>query len=213
MHRIYLIRHGLTAGNLQHRYVGRTDEPLCQEGIRQLLAKKAIFERSHTNEKFQRIYTSPMLRCRQTAELLFAGNPQKVMEDFRELDFGEFEYKNYEELTGDARYQAFIDSGGKTEFPGAEPQEAFRARVRAAFARCIEEICVPDDAGRVDVFVLHGGTIMAILEAYGFPKRSYFDWQIPAGEGFCCECEYGDAGIRLTDIRRIGDEQEQIPIY
>ena len=129
-----------------------------------------------------------MLRCRQTAELLFAGNPQKVMEDFRELDFGEFEYKNYEELTGDARYQAFIDSGGKTEFPGAEPQEAFRARVRAAFARCIEEICVPDDAGRVDVFVLHGGTIMAILEAYARPKKDFYAYHI--GNGECLVCTY-----------------------
>ncbi len=213
MHRIYLIRHGLTAGNLQHRYVGRTDEPLCQEGIRQLLTKKAVFAKLLANEKLQRIYTSPMLRCRQTAELLFSGYPQKTIEDFRELDFGEFEYKNYEELTGDARYQAFIDSGGTTDFPGAEPQEAFRARVRAAFVQCIEEIHVPADAGRRDVFVLHGGTIMAILEAYGFPKRPYFDWQLPAGQGFCCECEYVDAGIRLIDIRRIGDEQEQISIY
>ena len=197
MHRIYLIRHGLTAGNLQHRYVGRTDEPLCGEGVQKLYAGLFL------NEHLQTIYTSPLLRCIQTAEQLFSGCPRKVIEDFRELDFGEFEYKNYEELKDDARYQAFIDSGGAVDFPGAEPQKQFRARVRAAFASCIEEIRTADDTERTDVFVVHGGTIMAILDAYAWPHRPFFDWQVSAGEGFCCECENGDAGIQLTHIRRL----------
>ena len=34
------IRHGLCAGNLEKRYIGTTDEPLCEAGRRELLAKK-----------------------------------------------------------------------------------------------------------------------------------------------------------------------------
>ena len=37
---VYLIRHALTKGNLEGRYIGQTDEPLCKEGIEQLEAMK-----------------------------------------------------------------------------------------------------------------------------------------------------------------------------
>ena len=34
--KVTFIRHGKTFGNLQHRYVGRTDEELCDEGINEV---------------------------------------------------------------------------------------------------------------------------------------------------------------------------------
>ena len=34
--KIVLIRHGATKGNLEKRYIGRTDEDLCGEGIKKL---------------------------------------------------------------------------------------------------------------------------------------------------------------------------------
>ena len=39
--RVVLIRHSKTAGNLKGRYIGTTDEPLCEEGREAL---QAIFE-------------------------------------------------------------------------------------------------------------------------------------------------------------------------
>ena len=40
-----LIRHGMTPGNEEHRYIGRTDEPLSQKGREQLLTlqKKGVY--------------------------------------------------------------------------------------------------------------------------------------------------------------------------
>ena len=38
------------------------------------------------------------------------------------------EYKNYQELSGEAFYQAWIDSGGTLTLPGAEPVRAFKTR-------------------------------------------------------------------------------------
>lgn len=35
---IFFIRHGATEGNLRRRYIGRTDEPLCEAGIAQVKA-------------------------------------------------------------------------------------------------------------------------------------------------------------------------------
>ncbi len=207
---VCLIRHGKTAGNMQHRYVGRTDEPLCEDGIRQICEQKQIYGWQFSTKgggfPLNKVYMSPMLRCRQTAELLFPGIEQESIEDFREMDFGAFEYKNYEELNGDARYQAFIDSGGQTDFPEAETQAHFRERVIRAFAQCVEHMLSHQprtDADRAYTFVVHGGTVMAILDAYARPHRPYFDWQIPAGTGYRCELEALPEDVYLTHIQRL----------
>ena len=139
MAEIYLIRHGKTIGNMQKRYVGSTDEPLCEAGISGLNARSETILRAfsmctgqgkkpHTGIENNRnmfpetVYVSPMIRCRQTAEILFPNAKQEIIPNLREMDFGQFEYKNYAELADDARYQAFIDSGGCLDFPDAEPR-------------------------------------------------------------------------------------------
>ena len=61
-----------------------------------------------------------MRRCIQTAKILYPGRAQVKIEEFRECDFGSFEGKNYQDLSGDPVYQAWIDSGGTLGFPGGE---------------------------------------------------------------------------------------------
>ena len=227
---IYLIRHGKTAGNLEKRYVGRTDEPLCEEGIQEINERRNIFLRSFSmmNRHCERldkgidgktesvdqllprsVYVSPMLRCRQTAQILFPDARQEVITEFREMDFGQFEYKNYEELVGNRDYQAFIDSGGKIDFPDAESQQAFRNRVKKAFQKCLEEAgnalseLKSGEPQEPLAFVVHGGTIMAIMEAYARPHKDYFDWQVSAGGGFHCMIKYEKGGFYLSDVTRI----------
>ena len=51
---IFFIRHGATEGNLHHRYIGRTDEPLCEAGIAQV---KALQKRGLS---VNRLFVSPM---------------------------------------------------------------------------------------------------------------------------------------------------------
>ena len=87
MIKLWLIRHGKTEGNKLARYIGTTDEPLCQEGIEFL--KKMDYP------KVQEIYVSPLRRCVQTAEILFPEKPVHIIEELAECDFGEFENKNY----------------------------------------------------------------------------------------------------------------------
>ncbi len=188
MAELLLIRHGKTAGNLLGRYIGsRTDEPLCEEG-REGLAGKQLPE-------VERLYVSPMKRCVETAELLWPGFDRKKIQkvtDLRECDFGDFENKNYKELSGNADYQAWIDSNGTLPFPNGESMDAFKNRCRKAFAQIAEEVSVAERewkaTGETGTFragiVVHGGTIMAILEQYGYPKRAYFDYQVKNGCGY-----------------------------
>lgn len=211
---IYLIRHGKTAGNMEKRYVGRTDEPLCEAGIREICARRSLLQRQLAVEGSEcevpkTVYVSPMLRCRQTAELLFPHAVQQTVTDFREMDFGNFEYKNYSELADDVRYQAFIDSGGCVDFPEAEPQQQFQQRVQKAFAHCLERkeafmtSLAPDESREPLVFVVHGGTIMAIMEAYARPHRDYFDWQVSAGCGYRCGIKYEGNHFYLEHVTEL----------
>ena len=138
--KIWMIRHGMTAGNRQQRYVGTTDELLCEEGRQQIILKRQLIK---SYQNIQNVYVSPMLRCRETAEILFPAVSQITEAGFRECSFGEFEYRNYQELNGHPDYQAWIDSGGTIGFPGGEDQKAFCDRVQTAFEACIRDDVMP----------------------------------------------------------------------
>ena len=188
MAELILIRHGKTAGNLLGRYIGsRTDEPLCDEGREELAGRQL--------PEVERLYVSPMKRCVETAEILWPGFDRKKMQkvtDLRECDFGDFENKNYKELSGNGDYQAWIDSNGTLPFPNGESMDAFKSRRLEAFARIVEEVSGAEQewtaSGKTGIFragiVVHGGTIMAILEQYGYPKAAYFDYQVKNGCGY-----------------------------
>ena len=174
---LVLIRHGKTQGNLTHRYIGaRTDEPLCAQGIAEL--KERVYP------PVERVFTSPMKRCVQSAALIYPGLEPEIIADLRECDFGEFEGKNYAELNGRADYQAFIDSGGEAPFPGGESRAQFAARCVKAGMRLMELSAVSDCA-----LVAHGGTIMALMEKYARPAGGYFDFQVGTAQGFILEAD------------------------
>lgn len=173
MLKIVCIRHGKTYGNTLGRYIGgRTDEPLCKEGI--ALLEKGIYP------KTDHIYVSPMKRCRQTAEILYPGEKQTVIESLKECDFGDFENKNYKELEKNPEYQAWIDSNGSKPFPGGESHEQFEKRCCEGFLECIEDAMLNGE--KQITIIVHGGTIMSILSAFAEPKGQYFKWQIKNGE-------------------------------
>ena len=194
MKELYLIRHGKTYGNTLGRYIGTTDEPLCEEGIRLLEGKNY--------PAAELVYVSPMKRCRETGAILFPGKKMIPVSRLRECDFGEFENKNYKELSGNAAYQAWIDSNGTLPFPGGESREAFEKRCREGFAELLKGL--RDKPFRRAAFVVHGGTIMSILAAYAAEKEEFYHWQGQNGEGFRMlwdETEKG--GIILHEISHL----------
>ena len=91
---LHLISGGLTTANLEGRYIGTTDEPLCPEGIKNL---EGILENSEY-PRIERLYSSPALRCRQTASMLYPTNIVRTVEEMAEYDFGQFENKTMEQL-------------------------------------------------------------------------------------------------------------------
>ena len=177
MKKILLIRHGATAGNLEKRYIGsRSDEPLCEIGVAQI--EKLREQNLHADI----VFSSPMRRARETAQLLFPQQNPMEVENFRETDFGIFEGKTAAELAENAAYQSWVDSFCTGPIPEGESVEAFKARCCKAFQEAAS--AVPEE--KTAAFVVHGGVIMAILERFARPQRSFYDYYI--GNGGCVSC-------------------------
>ena len=83
--KLHLIRHGMTAGNLQGLYIGSgTDIPLCDEGRAQLAELKERFEYPQVDT----VFSSPLLRAVETANILFPDAKHTfTVHDLREAGF------------------------------------------------------------------------------------------------------------------------------
>lgn len=173
---IYLIRHGKTLANEQRRYCGSTDFPLSKAGREELTAL-------HYPQFPGRYVTSGMARANETMEALFPGIPYKKDPRFREVDFGIFEGKTYEELKDTPDYQIWLTGDNEKNVPpGGESGEQMGKRVLAAFSEIREDT----------VLVCHGGVIAAIM-ANLFPEegKSRYQWQPKNGHGYALtETEY-----------------------
>ena len=174
-----MIRHGKTHGNLLGRYIGTTDEPLLSEEEEDL--KKYAFG------PVDRVFVSPRKRCVRTAEILFPGQEMEVVPEFAECDFGEFENKNYQELDGNEHYQSWIDSGGLLPFPGGESREEFKRRNVTGFQKAVNG-CLRNGIS-LAALVVHGGTIMNVMEEYADEDRSFYDWHVQNGKGYEVEID------------------------
>lgn len=133
-----LIRHGKTPSNQEHRYLGVTEEALSEEGRKQLeiLTEKGILRKPWL------LFISPMLRCQESAGILFPGKKAYPIEEWREMNFGAYEGKNYEDLKNDSYYQKWIDSNGTLPFPEGESQQEYIKRCQRglhAATKIIEE--------------------------------------------------------------------------
>ena len=180
MLRIVLVRHGMTHGNTEKRFIGgRTDEPVCQEGQEELCRREY--------PEVEKVYTSPMLRCRQTACLAFYEEQPDVIEEFRECDFGILEGKNHGELSGDPVYEAFLKQGGNAPFPGGESVEEFGVRSFKGFQKVVED-CIRNGY-HTAACTVHGGTIMALLSRLKPETKNYYDWYVKNGEGYWLELD------------------------
>ena len=191
---IILIRHGSTAGNALKQYIGTTDESLSEEG--RLQAAAAGGDRT-----VGQVWVSSRRRTRETAQLLFPEAEITEVKALDEMDFGEFEGKNYADLQSDPRYTQWVEGGCISACPGGESREEFSLRVCAAFEDIVHKLHARGEKSAV--FVVHGGTIMAIMARFALPKKDYFTYQLKNCRGYICDCTVAEDGnIILTILSR-----------
>ena len=166
--RIVLIRHGCAPGAPTGSFVGRTDLPLSPEGLEQVRGLVPLVRRAAPGV----CYCSPLRRARQSGELLcqalsLTARPD---EDLREIDFGAWEGKTFEEVAAASprAVKQWAQFDHKFAFPGGESLGGFLARVRRVARRL-----AADPADTV-LAVTHGGVIrMMICHFLGLRPRDY----------------------------------------
>ncbi len=162
---VWLIRHGQTEYNKRRQYQGQKDIPVSEEGKAEILPSK---------EAVEEVYVTSLSRTAQTAKILFPEALQIPVPAMREMDFGAFEGRSYEDMRTDPEYRAWVEGGCLGVCPGGESRRTFSARVCPAFEKILEE-GLQKGKSRL-IFVIHGGTIMAIMEKYGLPRGEYYEW-------------------------------------
>ena len=171
---IVLIRHGKTEGNKEKRYIGRTDQPLSEEGI------AGIKENLGRYPSVEKVYASPMKRTRQTAELIYPGQESELVDGLREMDMGVFEGKNHAELKNRPSYILWVATRGKISIPGGESMKDFGKRTMDAFTQALGDMQA--EGIKRSAVVAHGGTIMSIVSQLA--DDDYYKYMVNNGAGF-----------------------------
>lgn len=132
-----LARHGATLWSLEKRFsgLGGFDAPLAPVGEEQA---RALADEVRTRHGVTRVVASPLLRTRQTAEIVAdaIGLPVDVDEGLAECSFGEWDGLTFREV-GERYPEALRAWLGSVEVapPGGESFAQVRTRVSAALAR------------------------------------------------------------------------------
>lgn len=178
---LYFIRHGMTKGNKEKRYLGHSNEKLLPEFLPDLLFLKEQLSRI----TFDQIFTSDLIRCVETAAYLVPDQPACADPKLREMDFGDWEWKTHHELQNDPAYQHWIDHWQTSSPPNGDDYQSFKRRV----SQCLNEIL---ENNRKNVLVVtHGGVIREIMNEF-IPSLSFGDTKIPHGGGV--RMKYEQAG-------------------
>ena len=167
---ITLIRHGITEGNVRRLYYGATNVPLAQKGIDEL--KRLTAEGIYPDGEGAEFITTGMGRTAQTLELIYGDVPHEVIKDLREINFGDFEMKSYEELMEYEEYRDWITATNDTKAPpNGESIRHFNERVIRGFEK------VRSMHKEHSIVICHGGTISSIMN-YLWPgvTDNMYEW-------------------------------------
>lgn len=154
---LYMVRHGQTAASRDNRFSGSSDPPLTAAGE----AMAEAFARAYASLKWDAIYTSPMLRTRQTADALCRLIDVKatVEDGLQEIGYGEWEGLKHDEVKErwPEAYAYWAHNVASRGTPGGET--AFHVAARAM--RVVEAVRSRHDGGNV-LLVSHKATLRII---------------------------------------------------
>jgi len=160
--RIFLVRHGETEWNRTGRFQGRCDIPLNDEGKRQVQATALALK----DTAFATIYTSPLCRAMETAEIIRAYHLEipVIQEDgFIEMELGDFdgmEARHWMTTYADFA-KAWRDNPGSVRMPGPGGECLEEVQIRAM--KALECICQAHDSGSILLVCSHNFVILSIL--------------------------------------------------
>ena len=187
MKEFYILRHGLTTANVEHRLQGQTDTHLIEEGRKQAeTARKFLMERQIHPDL---VVVSPLIRTTETAEIATGLPRESFLVDPRiiEMGFGEFEMKQDKELSQEfleefhSRTDTYVPPKGGETFYG----------VLARIGSFTEMMRQRKDDGSTVLVVSHGAAIHAFLHYLNRDPITDF-WKIHVGNCAVIKVTLGD---------------------
>ncbi len=173
-----IIRHGQTDANKNSAYIGLTDLPLSPLGKSELFEK--LEEKDYSS--VQKIYSSPLKRCIQTAEILYPDRYIHIINEIREMNFGDFEGKTSDELVNLPEFKEWLKGGLDNAPPNGESMRSVIERCYQGFDYIIRDMMAE---GMTNCAVVtHSGIIMNSLSCFGLPKYKPMQLSCDFGEGF-----------------------------
>ncbi len=185
--KLILLRHGQTGFSGQ--YIGAKDVPLSANGFHQIARLQPLLK----NQQIDCIMSSPMLRCRESTEILFADHPVQYDDDLREIDFGRWEGLSFQEIA--ASDPDLVDKWAVWNpdfcFPEGECIAHFLKRVHRAGSR------IQESSNENIILIAHGGVIRALLcYLLNLKPENYLLFQV--GKGKYSTLELFSEGAVLT---------------
>ncbi len=174
------VRHGKSVANSGLVIQGRIDSPLSEEGKEQASQTGRLISRLY--RKIDRIYTSPLSRAFETAQIIanHVGYPLKdiiVVDELIEASFGDWEGKTPQEVIREdpELFYMWLENPSKVIPPNGEGFEKVRERISKAMENIRKK-----EAGKTVIVVGHAASFSAYLNfLYGFPPESL--WKIALG--------------------------------
>jgi broad specificity phosphatase PhoE len=173
--RILIVRHGETDFNLAHRFQGRIDRPLNEEGKSQVQALALALK----DEFLTAIYSSPLIRAMETAKSIKAFHPSTPLfkeEGLTEMDLGEFDGMQANDWGSHHQefYKTWRTTPSHLKMPGGESL----AEVQIRAIDTLERITKPYPPGSTLLLCSHNFVIRTIIcHALGFPLDRFRDFQ------------------------------------
>ncbi len=172
---VLLIRHGRTSANTAGVLVGRTSGvELDAAGVQQV----AELATRLSGVQLRAVVTSPLRRCRQTAQALIAAQTDScvltVEQGLVECGYGEWTGKSLRELSKDKLWGAVQQQPSSVRFPGGESMSEMASRAVAAVRAWNERMEAEHGTDAVWTAVSHGDPIKAVLaDALGMHLDSF----------------------------------------
>ncbi|MFC5714167.1 histidine phosphatase family protein [Thalassorhabdus alkalitolerans] len=178
---IWILRHGLTEYNEQRRYCGWSNPSLQSSWepsshlIKELNLPSSCL-----------LFSSDLLRCQETASMVYPWKKPIIDQGWREIHFGTWEGKTYEDLKENPRYRQWLNDPSLVSPPGGETLSAFHFRIQEAW-----ETAWNHGAENTVIFT-HGGVIREWIKVAADQKSSL--WHIPYGGGIKASFQEREGG-------------------
>lgn len=197
---ISLLRHGLTEANERREYLGWTDSPLSKQG------RIKIQQLTDCFQDYEFLISSDLQRCVNTAKLLFPESQVLTNSAFREMNWGSWEGKTYEQLKEEASYQKWLENPMEAPIPNGESYPDFSARVASGWQQLLTQ------EFKNIAIITHGGVIRELLVRYAPEEKLFWDWKIPHASGYQFIWDSIDAwrrGERCTSLQVVPIMEKQ----